>query len=43
MNCTEFMKIYLKKNEEKESIITKFVVSASQFLLKMQSKDDPKE
>ena len=45
-NKNELYRIYVdlfKKVEEKDSIIKGFVISASQFLLKKQSNDDPKE
>ena len=45
-NKNELYRIYVdlfKKVEEKDSIIKECVISASQFLLKKQSNDDPKE
>ena len=42
----ELYQIYVdlfKKVEEKDSIIKEFVISASQFLPKKQSNDDPKK
>ena len=45
-NKNELYRIYVdlfKKVEEKDSIIKEFVISASQFLLKKQSNDDPNE
>ena len=45
-NKNELYRIYVdlfKKVEEKDSIIKEFVISASQFLIKKQSNDNPKE
>ena len=42
MNCTEFIKIYLKV-EEKDSIIKEFVILGKSIFAEKQSNDDPKE